>query len=413
MRIRKILPILAVLFITGLLAACSSGTVQEGPVGPAGPPGPIGPQGPAGAQSEPGPPGPAAATEYVGDQTCAGCHPDIYLSFSKSGHAYIHNTVVEGTPPQYPFTQLNQLPDGYGWSDILFVIGGYNWKALFVNQDGYIITDAPGTTGDTAYENQWNFENTRVGESAGWAQFHPGEDKVLFTCGTCHTTGYTSSGNQGGHPGLIGTWAQDGVRCEACHGPGNLHISDPKNIDMKLDRSREMCGDCHFNADLETVESIDEAVLAHPASEAIYRGKHVVLDCVVCHEPHAGVVQQRQANLPVTRTECAECHYQAAEYQNNAAHERNNLSCTSCHMPTILKAAWGNPDSFTGDIHSHQVAIDPTRIDQLDATTNPATYDLAPNGLNFACRHCHVNGSAQALSDDQLILGAIGYHNRP
>jgi hypothetical protein len=413
MKIRVVLPILACLFLAGLLAACAGGAATEGAEGPPGPTGPTGPQGPAGAPGIPGPPGPVAASEYVGDQVCAGCHPDLYATYSKSGHTWIHNEVVEGKPPAYPFTKPAQLPKGYTWADILYTIGGYNWKTLFIDQQGYIITDKPDSSGDTEYLNQWNFKNSRVGKESAWVQFHPGEAKLLFTCGTCHTTGYSASGNQDGLPGLVGTWAQDGVRCEACHGPGSLHASSPAIVGMKIDRASSLCGECHFEADLETVEPVDPATLAHPVSATLYRGKHMILDCVICHDPHTGVIQQIEANLPPTRTQCAECHTQEARYQNNAAHTRINLSCTACHMPTIAKAAWGNPSNFVGDIHSHQVAIDPTRIDQLDNTTNPATYLLAPTGLNFACRQCHVNGTSQARTDEELILAATGYHNRP
>ena len=82
-------------------------------------------------------------------------------------------------------------------------------------------------------------------------------------------------------------------------------------------------------------------------------------------------------------------------------------------MPTIVQAAWGNPANFTGDIHSHQVAIDPARIDQVDATTDPAGYTLAPNGLNFACRHCHGAGLGSPKTDEELLQAAQGYHDMP
>jgi hypothetical protein len=411
MKFRNSLPIISILLMAVLLTACASESGKAGPAGPAGPPGPIGPQGPAGASSEPGPPGPVAASQYIGDQVCAGCHPDIYQMYSNSGHPWGLNKVAEGQAPAFPFTTLNQPPEGYSWEDILYVIGGFNWKALFVDQQGYVITDAPGQVGNTDFLNQLNYANSWLEKDETWVKFHSGEENKLFTCGSCHTTGYAQIGNQDGKPGITGTWAQDGVRCEACHGPGSLHISDPKNISMKIDRNRELCGECHFGADLETVEPIDPARLSHPAAEAIYRGKHEILDCVICHDPHSGIVQPQQADAPVTTTQCAECHYEAAKYQNNEAHKRLKITCSECHQSTIVKTAWGDPARFSGDIHSHQMAIDPTRIDQVNTAVNPAAYDIAPNGLNFACRHCHVNGGSSAKTDEELIANALRYHS--
>jgi hypothetical protein len=60
------------------------------------------------------------------------------------------------------------LPEGYTWDDISYVIGGYNWKARFINAEGYIITDKPGESGNTEYLNQYNFANPIVGTEAGW-----------------------------------------------------------------------------------------------------------------------------------------------------------------------------------------------------------------------------------------------------
>ena len=46
-----------------------------------------------------------------------------------------------------------------------------------------------------------------------WVPYHAGEEKP-YNCGTCHTTGYVPEGNQDDMPGMIGTWAEDGIGCE-------------------------------------------------------------------------------------------------------------------------------------------------------------------------------------------------------
>ncbi|MCJ7659609.1 MAG: hypothetical protein MUO67_10710 [Anaerolineales bacterium] len=161
---RKLIFTFAVLvFAAIILAACGGTEGPDGPPGPAGPPGPEGPQGPPGEIGPLGPQGEQGedfpGPEFVGATICGGCHPDIYDIFIKSGHPWKLNRVVDGQPPEYPFKEVPDPPEGYSWDDISYVIGGYNWKARFINQDGYIITDAPGESGDTAYTSQYNFAN--------------------------------------------------------------------------------------------------------------------------------------------------------------------------------------------------------------------------------------------------------------
>jgi hypothetical protein len=354
-----------------------------------------------------------SVAEYVGDRVCAGCHPDIYNNYMKSGHPWGLNLVVDGKPPAYPFTKIEELPEGYAWNDIRYVIGGYYWKALFVDKEGYIITDAPGKAGDSEFLNQWSFANELNGKTAVMVGFKSGNEKLLYLCGRCHSTGYTTSGNQDGMPGVIGSWAEDGIRCEACHAPGSQHLTDPQNIEMQITRTSDLCSECHSDADLEMVDVVDTTGMPNQPAEMIYRGKHMVLDCVDCHDPHSGVVQSRQANLATTRTSCAECHYQEAKYQNNAIHVKMNLACAECHMPRIVKAAWGDPARYSGDIHSHQMAIDPTRFDQLVTIGETPKYVIAPTGLNYACRQCHGSGRALDKTDEELQAMAVGYHNQP
>ncbi len=204
------------------LAACGSAEGPPGPPGPAGPAGPEGPQGPAGPPGEaPEAAVVAAAAEYVGGDICAGCHTEIAELFSRSGHAFKLNPVVNGQPPEYPFIEVPDPPEGYTWDDITYVIGGYNWKARFINDEGYIITDAPGQSGNMEYTSQYNFANDIVGAEAEWTTYRAGEENKPYNCGQCHTTGYRPEGNQDGLPGLVGTWAEPGIKCERCHGPGS------------------------------------------------------------------------------------------------------------------------------------------------------------------------------------------------
>ena len=135
---------LCVLFLMLAVVACSGETGPAGPAGPEGPQGPPGSEGPEGIPGAPGPPGQDgvsfAPATFIGSQACAECHTETYDVFMKSGHPWKLTKVVDGEPPDYPFTEIPGPPEGYTWDDISYVIGGYNWKARFIDQDGFIIT---------------------------------------------------------------------------------------------------------------------------------------------------------------------------------------------------------------------------------------------------------------------------------
>jgi hypothetical protein len=325
----------------------------------------------------------------------------------KSGHAWVLNPVVEGQPPDYPFTELPNPPEGYTWDDITYVIGGYIWKARFIGKDGFIITGGPDAT------TQYNFANPIVGKEAAWVAYHPGEEKP-YNCGRCHTTGYSAwppDAHQDDLPGIVGTWAEPGVKCERCHGPGSLHVENPRGVRMVVDRDPELCGECHVRGAPEVVDAKGGFIKHHEQYEEVFQSKHLALDCVVCHDPHEGVTQLRQAGEQTTRTQCENCHFEQAKYQASEVMVAVGVECVDCHMPRIVKSAWGNADMFTGDIRTHLMAIDSEQIGQF---TEDGKEALSQIGLNFACRYCHVEGgTATPKTDEELIEEATGYHERP
>ena len=410
--IKRTVWVIGLVFIgTVMLAACAGPEGPEGLVGPAGPAGPEGPQGPRGVVGPAGPAGVAGpvGAEFVGSATCGGCHTDTYAVFQQSGHPWQLTPIINGQAPDFPFTQLAQPPAGYTWDDIAYVVGGYSRKARFLNLEGYIITDAPGASGDASYLNQYNFANRLLGETAAFVSYHAGEANLPYDCGSCHTTGYSPQGNQDDLPGLVGTWAAPGVQCEECHGPGSLHIQNPKVVDMKIDRDAEACESCHLPEDMSAVEVVG-GLISHQDNYAnLPSGKHEVIDCVVCHDPHSGVVQHRQANEPVTQKACSECHYQQAAFQINTTHATMQLDCNQCHMPNLIISAWGSAEKYAGDFPSHRMAINSTQISQVDE--NGAL--IQQIALDTACRHCHGGGAASIKTDEELLLAAAGYHTRP
>jgi hypothetical protein len=392
--------------------------------------GPVGPQGPQGPQGEPGPAGPAGepvefkGAEYVGSKACAECHEALYDKFMMSGHPWKLNRVVDGQQPAYPFAAKNgelQLPEGYSWNDISYVIGGYKWKARFMDQNGFIITSPKGEAPDVEkhkeYKNQWNFANEYVGKEAGFVLYNSGKTTkdqpgLIYDCGTCHTTGYSSwppDAHQDDMPGIKGTWAEAGIQCEACHGPGSLHAGNPQNFSVDVERSAALCGQCHDRGAQEMVDAKGGFIEHHEQYEELFQSKHITIDCVVCHDPHTGVEQLRQAGEQTTRTQCENCHFKEA----NNRKSMQSVACVDCHMPFIGKSAWGNGETFRGDVRTHLMAIDVTTFDQFYTVKEgdvEKSYALSQIGLNFACKSCHGPSGIMPLDDASLQEEATGFH---
>ncbi|MBI4790923.1 MAG: cytochrome c3 family protein [Chloroflexi bacterium] len=346
--------------------------------------------------------------EYIGSATCAACHKAIADAYAKSGHAFKLNKVVDGKAPTTPFTTIDKLPEGYTWNDISYVIGGYNWKYRFMDKQGYIITDKPGATiSDTNYLNQWNFANAAAGKDANWSKYSSGVKNLKYNCGPCHTTGYKPTGNQGNLPGIVGTWSEEGIKCERCHGPGGLHAANPYGVAMQVERDAELCGECHRRSDVTKIDAKPGFIDHHEQYEELYQSKHLSLKCVDCHNPHVGVVQLRQAKQQTTRTLCENCHFKEARNQS-AAHLAVKAECVDCHMPRLIASSSSvDASKFTGDVRVHMFAIDPDATAQFTAD---GKFAISQISLDYACKSCHGAGKATPKTNDELKARAKGYH---
>ena len=393
--------ILTILVMTMLaLAACSG---RPGPVGPQGEPGPQGPPGPTGATGATGARGPAGQdgasfipAQFVGSLTCAECHQDYYDRFIASGHPWILNPVDDAAPAIAGNRAIRTLPEGLEWANVAYVVGGYNWKANFVDKAGMLVT------GETA---QLNFANRLLQTSEGLVPYHPGEE-LPYDCGACHTTGYSTQGNQDGRAGMVGTFAFPGVQCEACHGAGSLHVNDPYSFTPQVDRDRQECTSCHMTGDLVVANGFIQHADGHYGD--LFPGKHAALDCVDCHDPHAGVVAPRAARQSYLRATCEGCHWQQSLVQK-PVHDRIRVECVDCHMPELIQVAVGNSAAFRADMATHQVVINAAQIGQFaeDGSILPQI------GLDYACRQCHnsAGGIGPALPDGTLLNVAQDFHS--
>lgn len=313
---------------------------------------------------------PATATDYVGSDQCFGCHQEKYNDWQASGHPWKLRKVEKARYSKLP------LPPGYSWDDISYVIGGANKKARFIDNNGYIITTAKdGSEAKT----QYNIED------GSWSFYHKGEKKP-YKCGPCHMTNYSKEGNQNGKPGMIGTWSEDGIGCEECHGPGEEHIKAPSKANIQVQASAESCGKCHQRGGIGPEPPAKGGFIRHHEQiNELKAGVHKELDCVTCHDPHKRAI--------LAKDNCAECHDGAAKSVAANIHGKNGVSCKECHMPKASKSAI-KVASYTGDVRTHIFKINTDKDADMFKTVEDkgkkSTFAKGFITVEYACLSCHA-----------------------
>jgi len=373
---------------------------------------------------------------YIGSETCIACHPDIGAQHLLHGHAYKLNPIT-GSPPVYPAEAARagvpSPPTGKTWDDISYVIGGYIRKARFIDLDGYIMTD-----GVDGVNTQWNLAFPANGNVAGWHSYQADQVEPKpydFSCFQCHTTGpipqdANNTMFQDNRPGLIGTWAEEGVQCEACHGPGSNHIPNPSARDLFVDLDSVTCTECHnrpFNSTDGVIRASGGFIRHHEQGpELSASGGHSSLDCTTCHNPHAGTNYDRDNAI---RNECTSCH----STQNMALHQGKVfvngdyvefLGCESCHMPYATKSAAIAPagEAFAGDgrigdtrTHIFRINTDPVGYTSMFtgdlSAVNKDADGKASVTVDFICLRCHHDvGNAFKLTIKSASEIALRMH---
>jgi tetratricopeptide (TPR) repeat protein len=211
------------------------------------------------------------------------------------------------------------------------------------------------------------------------------------------------------------TWAEPGINCETCHGPGEEHILAVKQVgpgkvptDLKLlaprsfthEQKNEMCAPCHakmspltngfrpgdryFDAfDLVGLESRDffpdgrdlgenYTFTAWRSSPCVRSGE---LDCLHCHTSSGRYRFEDAANA---NRACLPCHENRVRDGLAHTHHPDGVTaCIDCHMPKTLFARMVRTD------HSMRP---------------PAPAATIAFGSSNACNLCHRDKSA-AWSD--------------
>jgi hypothetical protein len=197
------------------------------------------------------------------------------------------------------------------------------------------------------------------------------------------------------HPGIFAAWQQTlhnpFAGCEVCHGPGSEHILTQSPQFIVINKTSELCGQCHGKNNGQGIEAGNGFIKPQQQYNELLATRHgAVLVCVTCHNPHYSI---SAAPAKAIKVSCRECH---ANKKVDLLME--TVACIQCHMPyAVLKIKPTGAGPYrTGDERTHIVRIK-TEANPQDMFM-PGGAALREDALgafitdNFACLGCH-NGT--------------------
>lgn len=412
---------------------------------------------------------------YVGAEACAACHAHEYASWRGSQH----QLAMQHASAQSVLADFNNTSFRYG--GIISTFFKRDGK-FFVNTDGpdgklhdyqvrytfgltplqqYLVPFPDGRI--QALSVAWD---TRAKELGGqrWFHLYPGQaikagDRLHWTgidqnwnyqCADCHSTHLLKNFDPRTNT-FNTTWSEISVGCEACHGPGSLHmqwsrkqgewqqISDKglsvlfterrgvtwthaaatptasRNVPRATDTEIEVCAHCHARRGQLTDKEppgrpLGDSYRAALLEEGLYwpdgqmRGEvynygsflqskmySKGVTCGDCHDPHT--LKLRATGNAV----CAQCHSPATF--DNVSHLHHppgtpGAQCAACHMPTTT-----------------YMQVDPRHDHSFRIPRPDRTKTL---GVPNACNQCHANrDSTWAMAQIQSWVSqpATGYQS--
>ncbi|MEI6125869.1 MAG: multiheme c-type cytochrome [Pseudomonadota bacterium] len=359
---------------------------------------------------------PEGEATYIGSTVCIGCHAgfhkEVVDAYQQSGHHFALNKLT-GSAPVYPdfCPGVPDPPSGFSWNTLSYVIGGYGWKAAFVQSDGQVLT-----AGDAGARTQYNPASALLGTPAEFVAYDA-EQASPRDCGPCHTTGYTASDNASGAPALGGSWNEDGVGCEACHGQGSRHRDNPSGVKPALD-PKKACSSCHVQAESNSIKA-DGGLILHAQQAAELKANTMGLfSCDACHNAHASAHYDEQAKGMAIVKDCIACHT-----DKTIGLGMQSLQCTDCHMPYAVKSGghitFKDPDNNTialGDMRSHlfkinALAASPAELFSADGKSLAVDNGGKSKGLTLdkVCLGCHrAGGRAMTTYSFDQVKGFAG-----
>jgi hypothetical protein len=330
-----------------------------------------------------------AAAFFVGSQQCRPCHSEIADAYARTGMAQSSGPVAQVAPAEFTAAGQryriagNRLIFGQGSAPMRYFIGSQSRGRTYLTEREGFLFELPVTY----YVHTGSWDASPGYEKNSEVRLDRPIDRGCLFCHASQVRFVAGTQNRYADP----PFADNGIGCERCHGPGGEHIQNPAAAPMvnpaKLDAERRdsVCAQCHLSGvsrverpgrrftDFRAGERIagyatyftwDAAhqnlkVTSHVerlAASACKRAAGDTLWCGTCHQPHTG------ANR--TQAACLGCHSDAHRQEEN---------CAGCHMPKSAAV-----DAGHGVFTDHAIARDPAHprkpsgARQLTAFLGPA-----------------------------------------
>lgn len=191
--------------------------------------------------------------DYVGARECGSCHRNLVRPHSDSLHALALQDVEDdkdailGDFAQGEDVRAVQFPGeseprAFTADDIVYAVGAGRYAQRYLVELGdreYAVLPAEWNVAAQSWQ-PLKLADTWPSPAYDWLQ----------SCAGCHTTGLNVE---------RGRWEDDGVQCEACHGPGSVHIEVADDAGRRPDEDEladihaaiiltpdaQVCGQCH------------------------------------------------------------------------------------------------------------------------------------------------------------------------
>ena len=201
-------------------------------------------------------------------------------------------------------------------------------------------------------------------------------DPKIMRCFRCHSTGQLSLG-----PKFDIRPGEPGVRCEACHGPGSLHVAAASRGEIEPARKligsprrlsaaelNRFCGECHRQpAPAGVATNWDDAWNTrhqplYLSQSACFRKSGGALSCLTCHDPH---LQLRRNDALYYNGRCATCHKTGVRIKalspKPVCEVRTPANCVGCHMPEVAPQAQLSFTNHWIGVYRDGVTLRPSR----------------------------------------------------
>lgn len=321
----------------------------------------------------------AEVPQYVGNRACASCHLAIYQSYSRTPMALtsgpVGNNLVEGAFEHSPSAMRYRLyqKDGKaflsyqrldesgirGTQELAFFVGsGRRGRSYLFSIDGFLY-QSPASY----YSQKKRWDMSPGYESAREMPFNRA---IAPSCLSCHASQISAvKGTENRYEAM--PFAQAGIGCERCHGPGSEHVKgkSPMINPGKLEAARRdsVCAQCHLSGEARINQPGKNAGMFRPGDlltdyvlDYIYDGgfnyaykaiSHVEalaqsrcklaagdrMSCLSCHDPHS--LPPAEEKAAYFREKCLACHLEQKVSVELKQHFDAQQDCRGCHMPAM------------------------------------------------------------------------------